>query len=94
MSKVIFKPQFAPGSRQNAGFLVKLSMVRKIINFLKNHQGDIILLVGVILVSLLSFAMGYIAAKQENKEPIRFELNENSNSWSGDMRSLSCLEVD
>ena len=39
-------------------------------NFLKKHQGDIILVVGVILISLLSFAIGYIVAKEQEKEPL------------------------
>ncbi len=34
---------------------------------------DIILVVGVILISLLSFAIGYVTAKQAQKEQIRFE---------------------
>ena len=38
-------------------------MLTKLINFVKIHQADIILVVGVILISLLSFAMGYITAK-------------------------------
>jgi len=42
-------------------------------DFIKEHQEDIVLVVGVILISLLSFAMGYIVAKQQEKEPIRFE---------------------
>ncbi len=42
-------------------------------DFIKKYQEEIILAVGVILISLLSFALGYIAAKQEGKEPIRFE---------------------
>jgi len=40
---------------------------------IKKHQADIILLIGIILISLLSFAIGYIVAKQESKEPIKFE---------------------
>jgi hypothetical protein len=52
-------------------------MFNKLKDFLKNHQNDIILLVGVVLISLLSFAMGYIVAKQQAKEPIQIE---NSNS--------------
>jgi len=47
-------------------------MLSKIVQFVKDHQEDIILVIGVILISLLSFAMGYIVAKQE-KEPIRIE---------------------
>jgi len=47
----------------------------KIIDFLKKHQADIILLIGVILISLLSFATGYIVAKYQEKEPIKIERN-------------------
>lgn len=59
-------------------------MFEKINNFLKNNQSDIILIVGVILISLLSFAMGYIMAKQQEKEPIKFELNEYKNLAFGE----------
>ncbi|MDP2967413.1 MAG: hypothetical protein Q8N87_03325 [bacterium] len=49
-------------------------MLTKIKQFVKTYQTDIILVIGVILISLLSFAMGYIVAKQQEKEPIRFEM--------------------
>ena len=42
--------------------------------FIDQHLDDIILLIGVILISLLSFAAGFIAAKQLEKEPIRIEM--------------------
>jgi hypothetical protein len=48
-------------------------MLAKIIQFIKTHQTDIILLIGVILISLLSFTMGYIVAKMQEKEPIKIE---------------------
>ncbi len=48
-------------------------MLTKIIQFVKEHLTDIILVVGVVLISLLSFATGYIIAKQEEKEPIKIE---------------------
>lgn len=48
-------------------------MLAKFLQFVKDHQADIILFVGVILISLLSFAVGYIVAKQQEKEPLRFE---------------------
>ncbi len=48
-------------------------MLTKIKEFVKNHQNDIILLIGVVLISLLSFAMGYIVGKSQEKEPIRIE---------------------
>ncbi len=49
-------------------------MLAKIKNFVKTYQTDIILVIGVILISLLSFAMGYIMAKQQEKELLRFEM--------------------
>ena len=48
-------------------------ILAKIKQFVKTHQDDIILLIGVVLISLLSFAMGYIVAKTQEKEPIRIE---------------------
>jgi len=48
-------------------------MLSKIKEFVKGHQNDIILLIGVILISLLSFAVGYIVAKQQGKEPLKIE---------------------
>lgn len=50
------------------------SILKQIKQFAIDNQSDIILLIGVILISLLSFAAGYIAAKQQNKEPIKFEM--------------------
>ena len=41
--------------------------------FIDTHLDDIILVVGVILISLLSFAAGYITAHQQGKEPLQFE---------------------
>lgn len=52
-------------------------MLSNLKQFVKDHQNDIILLLGVILISLLSFAMGYIFAKQQAKEQIKFEYNSN-----------------
>ncbi len=37
------------------------------------YQSDVILVTGVILISLLSFLMGYITAKLREKEPIKIE---------------------
>jgi len=48
-------------------------MVAKIKEFVKSHLDDIILLIGVILISLLSFAAGFIVAKQQEKEPLKIE---------------------
>jgi hypothetical protein len=48
-------------------------MLEKIKEFIKAHWEEIILVIGVILISLLSFAIGYIIAKHEEKEPIKIE---------------------
>ena len=48
-------------------------MLSKIKRFVKIYQIDIILVIGVILISLLSFAMGYITAKQDEKTPLIIE---------------------
>ena len=53
-------------------------MLAKIKEFVKTHFDDIILLIGVILISLLSFAAGYIVAKQQEREPIRIEYEQQS----------------
>jgi|GEM_PF-2512158 len=45
-------------------------MVKK---FLQKYQVEIILFIGVVLISLISFALGYIVAKMEEKEPLQFE---------------------
>lgn len=50
-------------------------MIAKMMEFIKSHQTDIILVAGVVLISLLSFAGGYITAKQGMEKPIRFEYN-------------------
>jgi predicted RND superfamily exporter protein len=65
-------------------------MLSKIIRFVKTNQNDIILIIGVVLISLFSFAMGYLRAKQENKPPLIFEqenyqqYEEDSNNWRRD----------
>lgn len=43
------------------------------VNWVKKHEVEIILALGVVLISLLSFAVGYLAAKEQLKEPIRIE---------------------
>lgn len=48
-------------------------MLADIKRVVKSHKGDIMLLNAVILVSLLSFAVGYIIARNQEKEPIRIE---------------------
>jgi len=67
-------------------------MFEKIKEFLKNHSEEIILAIGVILISLLSFAIGYIVAKQEQKQPIEIEY-ESSNHWGRNSWPLFGLET-
>jgi hypothetical protein len=58
-----------------------MNILAKIKEFVKKYQADIILVIGVILISLLSFAIGYIVAKEQEKTPLKIEY-ENSNYWS------------
>lgn len=44
-----------------------------IIEFLKKYQRDIILVIGVILISLFSFAAGYIVSNTKTVEPLIIE---------------------
>ena len=68
-------------------------MLSKIIQFVKTYQADIILVAGVILISLLSFAAGFIVAKkQQEKEPIKIESLQTMNPYeqnNGDPASFS-----
>lgn len=53
------------------------SILSNFFSFVKKYQADIILIIGVILISLLSFAAGYITSKFQEKTPIRFEQTQN-----------------
>ena len=48
-------------------------MISKIKEFVKTNEGSIVLGIGVVLVSLLSFAVGYLAAREQLKGPIMIE---------------------
>lgn len=48
-------------------------MLAKIKEFIKKNQKDIILVIGVILISLLSFALGFITCSIQQKEPLIIE---------------------
>ncbi len=48
-------------------------MLSKILKFVKDYQDDIILFIGVILVSFLAFALGYITASNQEKPYLEFE---------------------
>jgi len=48
-------------------------MLAEIKNFVKIKFNDIMLFIIIALLVMLSFAVGYITAKNEIKEPIRIE---------------------
>lgn len=48
-------------------------MLAKIIRFVKDYQEEIVLFIAVFLISLLSFAAGYIISERTNEEKINFE---------------------
>lgn len=48
-------------------------MLSQLKKFFKDRQEEIILFITIVLISLLSFAMGFIVAKLQEKTPIRFE---------------------
>jgi hypothetical protein len=50
-------------------------MFSKFIQFLEDNQNNIILFIGVILISLFSFAIGFMVAKQQERASIRIEQN-------------------
>lgn len=52
-------------------------MLTKFKDFVKNNLNEILVVVAVILISLFSFAAGYLTAKYQEKEPIRIENSEN-----------------
>lgn len=52
------------------------TMLSNIKQFVKENISDIILLIGVILISLLSFAAGYITNAWQEKTPIQIEKNQ------------------
>jgi hypothetical protein len=48
-------------------------MLTKITKFVKKNQIEIALILAAILISLLSFSLGYITAKDELKPEIKIE---------------------
>lgn len=48
-------------------------MLAKIRELVKKNQEDIILVIGVILISLLSFAVGFITCSTQQKESLIIE---------------------
>jgi len=50
-----------------------MKIIAKIKFFVKTYEKEIILFVAVFLISFLSFAIGYLSAKESSKEPIKIE---------------------
>ena len=50
-----------------------MNKIARIVEFVKRYQCDIILVIGVILISLISFAAGYLIAKDQLKGPIQVQ---------------------
>ena len=48
-------------------------MLSKIKEFVKTNEANIVLGIGVALVSLISFAAGYLVAQEQLKVPIHIE---------------------
>ena len=48
-------------------------MLTKLKTFVKEHAQNIVLAAMVVLISLLSFAVGYLTAQYQQKETIRIE---------------------
>jgi len=47
-------------------------MITKIINFVKEKEDKIILVIVIILISFLFFTLGKISSEQQEKEPLIF----------------------
>lgn len=46
-------------------------MLTKILDFVKENQDKIVLVICIILISLLSFFLGFIFAKMQEKTPLK-----------------------
>jgi hypothetical protein len=49
------------------------SILIKIKWFIRDNKEEIALVIGVFLISLISFGIGYLTAKEEIKEPIKVQ---------------------
>jgi hypothetical protein len=50
-------------------------MLSKFFKFVKKNNEDIILFIGVALISFLSFTVGYIISEASRDEPMQIETN-------------------
>jgi hypothetical protein len=49
------------------------SILFKIKWFIKDNKEEIALIIGVFLISLISFGIGFLSAKEKDKEPIEIQ---------------------
>jgi len=57
-------------------------MLTKITNFVKENQDKIVLVICVILIATLSFFLGFLYAKTQEKQPLRIEASIQANEHS------------
>ncbi|MDD5638474.1 MAG: hypothetical protein PHO28_01025 [Candidatus Pacebacteria bacterium] len=50
-------------------------MLSKFKFFVKKYQKEILIFIIIVLISLFSFAIGFIVSKEQSKMPIQFEEN-------------------
>ena len=50
-----------------------MKIIARIKFFVKTYEKDIVLFIAVFLISSLSFAIGYLSAKEDLKQPIKIE---------------------
>jgi len=50
-----------------------MKILAKIKLFVKTYEKEIVLFIAVFLISLLSFALGYLSATENFKEPIKIQ---------------------
>ena len=50
-----------------------MKMISKITKLVNPHWAEIVLVIGVILISIISFSAGYLTAKEQIKDGVRFE---------------------
>lgn len=68
-------------------------ILSKFFKFVKKNNEDIVLFVGVALISLLSFTVGYIVSEASRDEPIQFE-TQNETKVKADGTKIGDIEID
>ena len=50
-----------------------MNILPHLTQFVKMHKNDIVLVVGIVLISLSSFAIGYLVAREDLRQPIEIQ---------------------